>query len=176
MDQLQPPTTSYRRLHLATVWICIVSIIATLAATAIEQFYFKTGASLIIGGCGLVAAIPFAVVWSLSFLGRHRLCPATVALLAAIAGCCLALLLFGSWCHELAEVISTGTSSYRRPGDRFNSRGIEFLLVAVYEWVIGVPAFLLLYGLGWLISRVPKKGEKGVGSGSGVVSDERDRL
>jgi hypothetical protein len=153
MEPTSPPPAPYRRLYLTTLWICIVGIGATLAATALEVFYFAPVDRWELGGCGLLAACPFAVVWVLAFLGRYRFLPTLAALLAAILGGGLALLLCASWLHEFAEFLLTGTSTYRGAGQL---RGLEFLVVAAVEWAFGMPGFLLLYGLGWLVCLVKK--------------------
>jgi len=146
----------FRGMYRTTAWLCIAGIGMMLTVTALEVFYFAQIDSdrYAFLGCGLAVAGGFAIVWPLSWLGRFRLTPTAVALVAAIAGTAIVFFIFSSWLHELGEVIFTGQSSYRGAG---NWRGVEIFFAAIAFWVFGIPGFLVLYGVGWLISAVVKK-------------------
>jgi hypothetical protein len=144
MTPIQHGSTLSYRFHVATVCICVISGAVTLVAAGLETFFFhKQG----VVRFGLLATSPFILVGALSFLARHRLGPAIVALAGAIAGGVFSILIFGSWFYEVGEVLVTGTSSYRGAG---SWRGAEFVLVPFLEGVFGLPVFLLCYALAWL--------------------------
>ena len=154
----------YPHLHLITVTICGVSTIACFLAPCInawieEQTIHKgTGlhANLLITAAGgLVFASPFAALYVLSLLARQRLIPSGATLAGAVLAGGMVMLIFTGYCAEAVEVWRTGASPERYTG---NWRGMEFLALPFVEWSFGLPAFLLLYGLGWLGSVWAPKG------------------
>jgi hypothetical protein len=127
-----------------------VSTAVILAASVVEGLYTRSPESIPV--LFLLAASPFSLIYTLSWVARNRPLLSRVSFLAAELTGAVSLLVFGTFILEGVELALTGRSSWRGLGPW---RGSEFFLLPLLEHMIVLPAFLLYYLGAGLFSKAP---------------------